>query len=126
MGVSHSKVCVKVHCTVFGIGWPMRRPLFHSAFLVASWICMTATHAEEGPLQLKQTIPLPSVEGRLDHMEIDAVGERLFVCALGNNTVEVFDLRKGERVHSLLRLFGIKKNLSYEMTRHREIARRKC
>ena len=27
--------------------------------------------------------------------------QRLFVCALGNNTVEVLDLRKGERVHSI-------------------------
>src|SRR2546425_6495147 len=62
---------------------------------------MTAAHAEEAALQLKQTIPLPDVEGRIDHMELDAAGERLFVCALGNNTVEVIDLRKGERVHSI-------------------------
>src|SRR4029077_15052223 len=31
----------------------------------------------------------------------DPAGERLFVCALGNNTVEVVDLRKGERIHSI-------------------------
>ena len=31
----------------------------------------------------------------------DAAGERLFVCALGNNSVEVIDLRKGERIHSI-------------------------
>jgi DNA-binding beta-propeller fold protein YncE len=52
-------------------------------------------------LKLKQTIPLPGVEGRIDHFDLDAAGERLFVCALGNNTVEVIDLRKGERVHSI-------------------------
>ena len=52
-------------------------------------------------LQLKQTIPLPGVEGRIDHLDFDAAGERLFVCALGNNTAEVLDLRKGERVHSI-------------------------
>jgi len=52
-------------------------------------------------LQLRQTIPLPGVEGRIDHFDLDAAGERLFVCALGNNTVEVLDLRKGERVHSI-------------------------
>jgi DNA-binding beta-propeller fold protein YncE len=34
-------------------------------------------------------------------LALDASGERLFVCALGNNTVEVLDLRKGERIHSI-------------------------
>jgi DNA-binding beta-propeller fold protein YncE len=58
--------------------------------------------AESGALlQLKQTIRLPGVEARLDHLDLDAAGERLFVCALGNNTAEVLDLRKGERVHSI-------------------------
>jgi DNA-binding beta-propeller fold protein YncE len=64
--------------------------------------CAAATsNAQAAPLKLKQTIPLPGVEGRIDHFAFDPVGERLFVCALGNNTVEVLDLRKGERVHSI-------------------------
>jgi hypothetical protein len=55
-----------------------------------------------GPrIELKQTMPLPGVEGRIDHFDFDAAGERLFVCALGNNTAEVLDLRKGERIHSI-------------------------
>jgi DNA-binding beta-propeller fold protein YncE len=59
--------------------------------------------AETGnpPLQLKQTIALPGVEGRIDHLAVDAANERLFLCAFDNNTVEVLDLRKGERVHSI-------------------------
>ncbi len=44
---------------------------------------------------------MSGVEGRIDHFAFDPAGERLFVCALGNNTVEVLDLRKGERVHSI-------------------------
>ena len=52
-------------------------------------------------LQLQQTIALPRVEGRIDHLDLDAAGDRLFVCALGNNSVEVLDLRKGERIHSI-------------------------
>ena len=52
-------------------------------------------------LHLQQTIPLPGVEGRIDHLDIDAAGDRLFVCALGNNSVEVLDLRKGARIHSI-------------------------
>jgi len=53
------------------------------------------------PLKLKETVALPGVEGRIDHFAFDAGGERLFVCALGNNTVEVLDLQKGERVHTI-------------------------
>ena len=68
-------------------------------------LCCTviAAVAEQStaPLKLKQTLPLPGVEGRIDHFAFDPTGERLFVCALGNNTVEVLDLRKGERVHSI-------------------------
>ena len=62
---------------------------------------LAATDSEGAGLQLKQTIPLPGVEGRIDHLALDAANERLFVCALGNNTVEVLDLRKGERVRTI-------------------------
>jgi hypothetical protein len=44
-------------------------------------------------LTFAQTIPLPDVRGRSDHLAIDIDGGRLFVAALGNNTVEVIDLR---------------------------------
>ena len=64
------------------------------------------------PLKLKQTIPLPGVEGRIDHFAFDPTGERLFVCALGNNTVEVLDLRKGERIHSV-RGLGAPQGVAY-------------
>jgi DNA-binding beta-propeller fold protein YncE len=49
------------------------------------------------PLVLVQTIPLPEVRGRIDHLDIDLDGERLFVAALGNDSVEVIDLRAGRR-----------------------------
>jgi hypothetical protein len=49
------------------------------------------------PLQLVQTIVLPDVRGRIDHLDVDVDGGRLFVAALGNNTVEVIDLRAGRR-----------------------------
>ena len=62
---------------------------------------LAATDSEGAGLQLKQTISLPGVEGRIDHLDLDAANERLFVCALGNNTVEVLDLRKGERVRTI-------------------------
>jgi outer membrane protein assembly factor BamB len=68
-------------------------------------LCCTgiASVAAQAPvrLKLKQTIPLAGVEGRIDHFAFDLAGQRLFICALGNNTVEVLDLRKGTQVHSI-------------------------
>src|SRR5499425_2980465 len=53
------------------------------------------------PLKLEKTIELPQVEGRIDHMSIDTKGQRLFVSALGNNTVEVIDLKEGKRTQTV-------------------------
>jgi DNA-binding beta-propeller fold protein YncE len=64
------------------------------------------------PLKLAQTIALGGVEGRIDHFAFDTAGERLFVCALGNNTVEVVDLRKAERIHSIAGL-GAPQGIAY-------------
>lgn len=52
-------------------------------------------------LRLINSIPLPQVRGRIDHMAVDLKGQRLFVAALGNNTLEVLDLKRGERVTSV-------------------------
>lgn len=43
------------------------------------------------PLQLVATTPMPRVEGRIDHLAVDVANQRLFVAALGNNTLEVID-----------------------------------
>ncbi len=55
----------------------------------------------DASLTLERTIPWPGVEGRIDHFSADVAGGRLFVAALGNNTVEVVDLKQGKVVHSL-------------------------
>jgi len=67
---------------------------------------------ESASLKLQQTIALPGVEGRIDHFAFDAAGERLFICALGNNSVEVLDLRNGERIHSITGL-GAPQGIAY-------------
>src|SRR6266536_2243607 len=90
----------------------MKPFLLHSAFLVAFCVCMTVARAEEGTFQLKQTISLPGVEGRIDHFAFDPTGERLFVCALGNNMVEVIDLRSSQRIHSITEL-GSPQGIAY-------------
>lgn len=53
------------------------------------------------PLRLENIIELPDVQGRIDHMSIDIKGERLFVSALGNNTLEVVDLKSGKRTKTI-------------------------
>jgi YVTN family beta-propeller protein len=53
------------------------------------------------PLLLEKTIELLDVQGRIDHMSIDVKGDRLFVSALGNNTVEVIDLKTGKRAKTI-------------------------
>ena len=56
------------------------------------------------PLRLEKTIDLPDVQGRIDHLTIDLKGERLFVAALGNNTVEVIDIKAGRRAKTIAQL----------------------
>jgi YVTN family beta-propeller protein len=56
------------------------------------------------PLRLEKTIELPDVQGRIDHLSIDVNGRRLFVSALGNNTLEVIDLKTGKRVSTIRQL----------------------
>jgi DNA-binding beta-propeller fold protein YncE len=53
------------------------------------------------PLQLEEQIPVPGVAGRLDHFTSDAKRRRLFVSALGNNTLEVIDVFAGRVIHSI-------------------------
>ena len=72
--------------------------------ILLSWflLLVAGAHAEDKtPLRLERTIPLADVQGRIDHMAIDLAGERLFVAALGNNTLEVIDLRIGKRIRSI-------------------------
>ena len=53
------------------------------------------------PLKLEKAIELPDVQGRIDHMSIDVQGQRLFVSALGNHTLEVIDLKAGKRTNAI-------------------------
>jgi DNA-binding beta-propeller fold protein YncE len=89
------------------------RRLRYLAFAIFVACCQSVrAESADATLELTQTIPLAGVEGRIDHMQCDAVGGRLFVCALGNNSVEVVDLRKGEHVHSINGL-GAPQGLAY-------------
>jgi hypothetical protein len=56
---------------------------------------------EKQALRLVQTIPLPRVKGRLDHMGVDLEQKCLFLAAVANNTLEVVDLTAGKLINSL-------------------------
>src|ERR1700682_1633979 len=70
-------------------------------------ICLTAlaislvAHAKADAqgkecLRLVQTIPMPNVKGRIDHMDVDVKGKRLFVAGLENGSLEVINLGAGK------------------------------
>ena len=56
---------------------------------------------DKSPLKLIQKIPLPNVKGRIDHMDVDVRGKRLFVAGLENGTLEVVDLKAGKWARSV-------------------------
>jgi hypothetical protein len=70
-----------------------------AALLLAFATC--AGFAQETSLKLTHTIPLNGVQGRFDHFALDAQGQRLFIAALGNNTLEAIDLAAGKRIQSV-------------------------
>lgn len=55
-------------------------------------------------LELEKTIELPGVEGRIDHMSFDGSTGRLFISALGNETLEVVDIKAGRRIKTISNL----------------------
>lgn len=56
--------------------------------------------ATSAPLTLTGAIPLPNVQGRIDHFGFDPKN-RVFVSALGNNSEEVINLSAQRVVHSI-------------------------
>jgi hypothetical protein len=73
-------ICVIAMMTGFAVNTPAREP---------------------EALKLVQTIPLPGVAGRLDHLALDLERKRLFVAAVANGTLEVLDLQAGKVINTL-------------------------
>jgi hypothetical protein len=74
----------------------------------------SSQEAAKQPLRLVQTISMPGVKGRLDHMDVDVKGKRLFVAGLENGTLEVVDLGGGRWMR---RIPGFKKALARGLVR---------
>ena len=56
---------------------------------------------DKAPLQLVQTIPLPRVQGRFDHLDVDVEGKRLFIVAVEGGSTEVVDLSAAKWTRSI-------------------------
>jgi hypothetical protein len=70
--------------------------IFITAFVLVL-VCSGRLAAQDNyPLRLVQTIPMPNVKGRIDHMDVDVKGQRLFVAGLENGSLEVVDLGAGK------------------------------
>src|SRR5215204_3447179 len=64
----------------------------------------TPQGSETPGLRQVQSIQLPNVAGRIDHLALNSEDARLFVAALGNNTVVVVDLKAGNRTEEIKNL----------------------
>lgn len=60
-----------------------------------------AVGQEEQVLSLETHIPFTDVKGRIDHFGVDVKNQRLFVAAVENHTLEVVDLKSGQRIHTI-------------------------
>jgi hypothetical protein len=68
-----------------------------TALVLASCTASPSADAEHLLHELRR-IDLPGVTGRIDHMALDAATGRLYVAALGSDSVEIVDIRTGAAV----------------------------
>src|SRR3977135_2096688 len=84
---------------------PMKKQFFTASvvYLFAFLLALNGKAQSNAPLKLVQKIPMPGVQGRMDHLSVDISGKRLFVPANGDNqnTVEVIDLQAVKRIASI-------------------------
>jgi hypothetical protein len=94
----------KVRGAIFAIlkiGKSMTKLLAVCFIAMFAGFAVQTSAQERQALRLVQTIPLPGVTGRLNHMGVDLEKKRLFVAAVANNTLEVVDLTAGKVIKSL-------------------------
>lgn len=75
----------------------MRLMLSYTALILVSFQAASG----QTPLTLVGAIDLQRVEGRIDHLAVDTATQRLYVAALGNDTVEVLDIKGNTHVKTL-------------------------
>jgi YVTN family beta-propeller protein len=63
--------------------------------------CLAQTSASNQSIEFVNSIQLPNVSGRIDHLAYNNKNQTVFVAALGNNTVEVVDLKSKKVIHTI-------------------------
>ncbi len=56
---------------------------------------------EYEPLVFDRIIPMPAVQGRIDHMTVDPETGRIFAAVYGNDTVEVLDVHRAREMFAI-------------------------
>ncbi|MGE5539604.1 MAG: YncE family protein [Gemmatimonas sp.] len=79
-------------------------PFTSTVALAAAALAPLATAQTSQPLALDYRIPLDGVSGRIDHMAVDLGRGRLIVAELGNDTLDIVDLKAGA---SVARVHGV-------------------
>jgi hypothetical protein len=79
----------------------VRRLILAICSLVLAALAVSSNAQEKLPLKLVATTSMPGFTGDFDHFGVDLKGNRLFLAAEDQKSVEVFDLRTGERIHSI-------------------------
>jgi DNA-binding beta-propeller fold protein YncE len=82
----------------------MRNAFVRAFVLPAVLLPSLALGQTSSTLELKSRIPLAKVQGRIDHTSVDLMGQRLFVAAYDNKTLEVIDVQAGKQVHTIANL----------------------
>jgi len=94
--------------------------LLKRAAMVAAVALFSTAPASSQSLVLARTIDLPAVTGRIDHLDVDLEGNRLFVAALAAGSLEVVDLASGKRIARFMPL-SEPQGVAYLPARHRVV-----
>jgi DNA-binding beta-propeller fold protein YncE len=70
-----------------------------SVIILISLLAALSAHAQS--VTLLKTVALPGVKGRFDHFAMDVKGRRVFMAALGNDSLEIVDVGSGQRLESI-------------------------
>ena len=78
-------------------------PRFHILLPAALTALLAAavSSAADPSLELIQTIVSKGKAGDLDHLALDAKGQRLFLSNKANNTLDIFDLKAGQLIKQI-------------------------
>jgi DNA-binding beta-propeller fold protein YncE len=99
-------------------GSPMKYQILTLLLITPLALSSLAAGQESSALSLKTQIALPSVKGRIDHLSVDVKGQRLFVAAVDNHTLEVIDLKAGHPLRTIADL-GEPQGVFYDASSNR-------